>query len=146
MAHCAPKPLARGRSKGHEYTESGAGHSESQGRCSRCLWDRIQGGAGRSREPIRGDAMTDWIDISIPLKSGMVHWPGDPEVRIERVLDIERGDHCNVSSVVMGSHTGTHMDPPFHYLRDGASLDTMPFEAVIGPARVIEIEDSEAVK
>ncbi len=87
-----------------------------------------------------------WIDISVPLKSGMVHWPGDPEVRIERVLAIERGDKCNVSSVVMGSHTGTHMDPPFHYLRDGASLDTMPFEAAIGPARVIEIEDSESVK
>ena len=43
--------------------------------------------------------MADWIDISIPLKSGMVHWPGDPEIRIERVLDIERGDHCNVSSI-----------------------------------------------
>jgi arylformamidase len=64
-----------------------------------------------------------WIDISVPLKSGRVRWPGDPEVRIERVLTIERDDKCNLSSVMMGSHTGTHMDPPFHYLRDGASLD-----------------------
>jgi arylformamidase len=86
------------------------------------------------------------VDISIPLKSGMVHWPGDPEVRIERVLDIERGDHCNVSSIAIGSHTGTHMDPPFHYVRGGVSLDAMPFEATIGPARVIAIEDPESVK
>jgi arylformamidase len=88
----------------------------------------------------------DWIDISIPLKSGMVHWPGDPEVRVERVLAIDRGDPCNVSSIVMGSHTGTHMDPPFHYLRTGPTLDAMPLNATVGPARVIAIDDQEAVK
>jgi len=88
----------------------------------------------------------DWIDISVPLKSGMVHWPGDPEIRIERVLAIDRGDPCNVSSIVMGSHTGTHMDPPFHYVRAGTTLDAMPLDATIGPARVIEIEDPESVK
>lgn len=87
----------------------------------------------------------DWIDISVPLKSGMVRWPGDPEVRIERVLAIDRGDPCNVSSIIMGSHTGTHMDPPFHYIRGGTTLDAMPLEATIGPARVIEIEDPESV-
>lgn len=87
-----------------------------------------------------------WIDISIPLKSGMVHWPGDPEVRIDRVLDTSRGDRCNVSSIAIGSHTGTHMDPPFHYVPGGVSLDAMPFDATIGRARVIEIGDSESVK
>ncbi len=88
----------------------------------------------------------DWIDISIPLKTGMVHWPGDPEVRVERVLATERGDPANVSSIAMGSHTGTHMDPPFHYIPGGTTLDAMPFEATIGPARVIEIEDPESAK
>jgi arylformamidase len=87
-----------------------------------------------------------WIDISIPLKSGMVRWPGDPEVRIERVLAIDRGDPCNVSSILMGSHTGTHMDPPFHYVRAGTTLDAMPLDATIGPARVIQIQDHESVK
>jgi arylformamidase len=86
-----------------------------------------------------------WIDISIPLKTGMVHWPGDPEVRIERVLAMDRGDPCNVSSIAMGSHTGTHMDPPFHYLQAGTTLDAMPLDATIGPARVIQIDDPESV-
>jgi len=88
----------------------------------------------------------EWIDISIPLKSGMVHWPGDPEVSIERVLDMGRGDPCNVSSISIGSHTGTHMDPPFYYVRAGVSLDAMPLDATVGPARVIEIRDPESVK
>ncbi|MPZ14462.1 MAG: cyclase family protein [Chloroflexi bacterium] len=88
----------------------------------------------------------EWIDVSIPLRAGMVHWPGDPEVSIERVLDMERGGPCNVSSISIGSHTGTHMDPPFHYVRDGASLDAMPLDATVGPARVIEIRDPVSVR
>jgi arylformamidase len=88
----------------------------------------------------------EWIDISIPLKSGMVRWPGDPEVRIDRVLDVERGDPCSLSSIAIGSHTGTHMDPPYHYVKGGTRLDAMPFDATIGPARVIDIHDRESVK
>lgn len=87
-----------------------------------------------------------WIDISIPLKSGMVRWPGDPEVRIDRVLSIDRGDPANVSSIAIGSHTGTHMDPPLHYIAGGATLDAMPLDTTIGPARVIEIVDLESAK
>jgi arylformamidase len=95
---------------------------------------------------MEGAMAGDWIDVSIPLKSGMVHWPGDPEVKVDRVLAIERGDQANVSSISMGSHTGTHMDPPFHYVPGGVTLDQMPLDTAIGPARVIEIEDPQSAK
>ena len=87
-----------------------------------------------------------WIDISVSLKSGMVHWPGDPAIRIKRVLSINKGDDCNVSSLSIGSHTGTHMDAPLHFLQQGKGLDQMPINATIGPARVIEIKDKESIK
>lgn len=87
-----------------------------------------------------------WIDISARLRSGMVHWPDDPPVRIERVLDIEQGDIANVSEISMGSHTGTHMDAPLHFIRGGIGLDEMPFTTTIGRARVIELHDPESVK
>src|SRR5437868_5847153 len=83
----------------------------------------------RRRPPMSGE----WIDVSIAMKSGMVHWPGDPEIKVERVLDMERGDACNVSHLELGSHTGTHMDPPFHYVRGGKTLDEMPLDATMGP-------------
>ncbi|OQW30504.1 MAG: arylformamidase [Nitrospira sp. SG-bin1] len=89
---------------------------------------------------------SDWIDVSIPLRTGMVHWPDNPPVRIERTQDMERGDHANVSVLSLGSHTGTHMDAPLHFVRAGLSLDEMPLSAVMGPARVIEIQDVESVK
>lgn len=87
-----------------------------------------------------------WIDVSVALHGGMVHWPDNPPVRIERMLDIERGDVANVSRISMGSHTGTHMDAPLHFIRDGKGLDEMPFGATLGRARVIEIHDSESIK
>ena len=86
-----------------------------------------------------------WIDISVPLFSGMVHWPGDPAVVVERVSDVSRGDVANVSRMDLGAHTGTHMDAPRHFLMDGAGLDEMPLDAAIGPARVIGIEHPQAV-
>lgn len=89
---------------------------------------------------------TGWIDISVPLRTNMVHWPGDPEVRFEREKDMDRGDSCNVSRLSMGSHTGTHMDAPLHFIPGGAGLDAMPLSATIGPARVIEIRDPEAIR
>lgn len=87
-----------------------------------------------------------WIDVSVPLYTGMVHWPDNPPVQIDRILDMAHGDVCNVSKMSMGSHTGTHMDGPIHFVKGGKGIDQMPLEATIGPARVIEIHDPESIK
>jgi arylformamidase len=89
---------------------------------------------------------TDWIDVSVPLRTGMVHWPDNPPVKIERVMDLERGDIASVSSMSMGVHTGTHMDAPAHFQRGGVGIDRMPLEATLGLARVIEIRDPVSIK
>jgi len=86
-----------------------------------------------------------WIDISVPMYSGMVHWPDNPAVRIERIQDLSRGDAANVSRLELGAHTGTHMDAPRHFLADGAGLDELPLDATIGPARVIPIVHPNAI-
>ena len=87
-----------------------------------------------------------WIDISVPIRTGMVHWPGDPPVRLKQVQKISRGDVANVSTLIMGSHTGTHMDAPVHFLSAGRGVDAVPFPAIIGRARVIEIKDPEVIR
>jgi arylformamidase len=90
--------------------------------------------------------MSGWVDVSVALHSDMVHWPDNPPVRIERMLDIEHGDAANVSKISMGSHTGTHMDAPLHFVRDGRGLDEMPLDAAMGRARMIEVLDPESIK
>ena len=87
-----------------------------------------------------------WIDVSVTLKTGMVHWPGDPPFRISHALDMERGDPCTVSLLEMGAHTGTHMDGPAHFVHGGMGIDDMPPDAAIGSARVISIRDRKSIK
>ncbi len=80
-----------------------------------------------------------WIDISVPLFTGMVVWPDDPPVSIEQVQSQAKGDLTNTSLLAMSAHTGTHVDAPYHYVASGARIDAMPPDATIGPARVIEM-------
>ncbi len=92
------------------------------------------------------DNNSSWIDISVYLKNGMVHWPSDPPLKIERISDMDKGDKNNLSIISMGVHSGTHMDAPLHFISDGKGIDEMPIEATIGPAHVIEIHDTESIK
>ena len=88
----------------------------------------------------------EWIDVSVTLRTGMVHWPDNPPVLIERTQDIGLGDVANVSKISMGAHTGTHMDAPLHFFHKGKGIHSMPLSVGIGQARVIEIHDPESIK
>ena len=86
------------------------------------------------------------IDISMPLRNGMVHWPGDPEVDIGLLASIEKGNVCNVTRLAMSAHTGTHMDAPRHFLEHGIAMEQMPLDATVGPCRVVAIKDPQAIR
>lgn len=58
---------------------------------------------------------------------------------------MDRGDVCNVTSISMPAHTGTHLDAPLHFVRDAEPIDRMPLDAGIGEARVISIANPEVV-
>jgi arylformamidase len=75
-----------------------------------------------------------------------VHWPGDPPFHIERASDQQKGDTATVSRMSLGVHTGTHMDAPVHFIRDGESIDQIPLDATVGRARVIPIRDTKSIK
>jgi arylformamidase len=87
----------------------------------------------------------EWIDVSVTVRHGMPHWPGDPPIVLERAMDIGQGDSCNLSRLAMGVHSGTHMDGPLHFVHGADGLDQMPLTATIGEARVVQIEDPECV-
>jgi arylformamidase len=87
-----------------------------------------------------------WVDVSVPIYAGMVHFPDNPSIEIDTLTDVERGDICTISRLTMGSHTGTHIDAPIHFLPGGTGAEEVPLDNLIGPARLIEIKDPDAVK
>ncbi len=87
----------------------------------------------------------EWIDVSVPVHAGMVHWPGDPEVKLERVQSIAKGDEANLTRIDMSAHTGTHMDAPLHFFEDDPGMEEFPLEIGMGSARVIGIEGKEPI-
>jgi arylformamidase len=86
-----------------------------------------------------------FIDISVPIRTGMPIYPGDPGFAISRISDLASGDHATVSEVCMGLHTGTHIDAPAHFIDGAAGIAAMPFDATIGPVRVLSIAAEQAV-
>lgn len=89
--------------------------------------------------------MSEWIDVSMPLANGLTVWPGDPPPRFTQTAWIEKGDLCNVTRMDTSVHLGTHMDAPRHFLRHGAGMEALPLDAVLGPARVVSIQDPTAI-
>jgi arylformamidase len=78
------------------------------------------------------------FDISVDLYNGMPAFPGDPAPVVKRILEMPR-DAANVSVIDMGTHTGTHVDPPLHFVEGGLSLDKISLEHLYGDAEVLDL-------
>ena len=78
------------------------------------------------------------IDLTHPITAGMPVYPGDPAVRFTQVHSINEGGY-NVSEVSMGTHTGTHIDAPFHFSMSGETAEAIPLEHCIGPCEVLPL-------
>ncbi len=77
-------------------------------------------------------------DVSVYIYNGMPVFPGDPPPDIKRALSMP-ADSCNVSLMCMGTHVGTHVDPPIHYVRGGYTVDEIPLDHLYGRARVADL-------
>lgn len=65
-------------------------------------------------------------------------YPGDPAPEKKTLCSMEKGDLYNLTSFSMCAHNGTHVDAPFHFLKDGKTVDAVGLEAFVGPAYVAE--------
>lgn len=79
------------------------------------------------------------IDVSVPISPALPVWPGDPPVRLEATSRVVLGDSSNVSRLEVGTHAGTHVDPPYHFLADGGTVDHLSLEALVGPCWVCDL-------
>jgi arylformamidase len=85
------------------------------------------------------------IDLTQPLSAETPRFPGDPEVRISRLAGFAP---WQISTIQMGSHSGTHMDAPRHRIADGPGIGAFGPERLVGPGVVIDARgsaDNEAI-
>ena len=80
-------------------------------------------------------------DVSVPIVSGMPVWPSDPPLKLTPHSHISRDKThtVHVTTIEMGSHTGTHIDAPYHFVEGGRRLEEIPLDELVGPATVIQI-------
>jgi arylformamidase len=86
----------------------------------------------------RGRVSLAIYDVSVPLRPGMPTWDGEPGPVLEFHARMGEGGYANISALSLGSHTGTHVDAPLHFLEGGPGVEAMPLEALAGPACVVE--------
>ncbi len=84
-----------------------------------------------------------WIDVTIPMTEEMTVWPGDPAFSLEPDRRMANGDSCNVSMLRCSTHTGTHVDAPWHFEDDGPRLEAVPTEVFFGQATVLDVRHVE---
>jgi arylformamidase len=96
----------------------------------------------RSRGGLDG---TGWYDVSVPVRTGMVHYPGNPPVQLTFIHDLERGDPETLTHLSLSAHTGTHLDAPLHFLPNTPGIDRIPIETLIGAALLIDVPDAEVI-
>jgi arylformamidase len=81
-------------------------------------------------------------DISVPIRSGGIVYPGNPEIDITLQQAVAKGAGANVSAIRFGSHTGTHADASRHFFDDGQPVDQIPLDRLIGPALLVSFPDN----
>lgn len=80
------------------------------------------------------------VDLTHELHNGMPVYPGDPAPSFTRFATIEK-EGVNLTKLQLGSHTGTHMDAPCHFIPDGISIDQIRPNKLVGEAYVADLSD-----
>ncbi len=80
-----------------------------------------------------------YLDISFPFDHDMAIYPNNPSYSCKKISDIAKGESCNISQFEMGTHTGTHLDAPSHFIEGGMTVDEIPLDRINGPAKVVRV-------
>ena len=82
--------------------------------------------------------MPRFIDLSHPLADGLPNFPNDPQLSVKVHTTVAQSGY-NLSHLSLSSHQGTHLDAPFHFYDDGATLDQIPLARFCGPATLVDL-------
>lgn len=85
------------------------------------------------------------FDITLPYAPEYPAWPGEPKPVVERMRSLAAGDSANVTRLAAGMHFGTHVDAPVHFIAGAGGVETLPLDALIGPAVVVDVGEAKVI-
>jgi len=80
-------------------------------------------------------------DISLTISPSLPTWPGDPGLELVQFEGMDAGAHVNVTRISSSVHIGTHVDAPYHFIKDGSTVETLPLEVLTGPCYGVQPTD-----
>lgn len=83
------------------------------------------------------------VDLTQTIENGMTVYVGDAVPKVSSYKRLDK-DGVNLSLLTLGSHTGTHIDAPVHYVAGGNGVDQLPAESFVGEAVVLDFSDIRA--
>ncbi|MGB0632216.1 MAG: cyclase family protein [Alphaproteobacteria bacterium] len=89
--------------------------------------------------------MSEIIDITVPFRTDLPLWPGDPRPQLSLMKSVEGGYRCNVTRIDTGVHFGTHLDAPCHFVEGGKSVEQLDLDVLVGPCFVGHVPDTAAI-
>jgi arylformamidase len=78
-------------------------------------------------------------DVTLTISTTLPVWPGDPPIQLEKRLDMANGDDCNLTTMSLSAHTGTHVDAPRHFVADGETIEYLSLKTLTGRAYVVDL-------
>ncbi|HLQ68880.1 MAG TPA: cyclase family protein, partial [Gemmatimonadales bacterium] len=107
------------------------------------LLSLVVSGCTSREQQTRELSAAGWIDVTATLDPARTPvYEGDAPMKFDFLKDMRKGDKLTLSAYSMGAHSGTHIDAPMHFVVNGASIDQVALDPLIGAARVIDIPDS----
>ncbi len=85
-------------------------------------------------------------DVSQEIFEGMAAWPGDQPFKRRWTARLDENGPYNLSAITLSSHSGTHLDAPFHILNAGEEIMRLTLDLFIGPARVIAVDSKGVIR
>ena len=80
-------------------------------------------------------------DISPTISPSLPTWPGDPGIELAQFEAMDSGANVNVTRISSSVHIGTHVDAPYHFLKGGSTVESLPLDVLTGPCYVTQLPD-----
>jgi arylformamidase len=85
------------------------------------------------------------FDVTVPMRPDMPLYPGDPPFEFQWARTIAGGSTSNNSRLTLGSHTGTHLDAPLHFIDGAGTVESVPPEALVGPCLLVDVGPADLI-